>query len=74
MTAEAGFRQSKRVPYQQRQLSERLWNEFAKSKKHEIARNLLQSKELRESPKKFGDERFLEEFILEKHNGWGFNF
>jgi hypothetical protein len=74
MAHNAAFMQNSKPPQMQKQLMEKLWNKFSESRKSNAARNLVQSKELKESPEKFGDENFLEDFIFEKHHGWGFSF
>jgi len=68
----AAFMQSDKPPKQQKELIGRLWNEYSGTREFEASLRLLQSKELRESPERFGDEKFLEDFLIEKHRGWGF--
>lgn len=69
----AAFMQSKKPKEGQKQCLERLWEKMLESRKFEISKSLLKSKELKEQPEGFGNESFLEDFVWQKHHGWGFS-
>ena len=73
MASQAAFVQSDKPSKCQKQLAERLWNNFSQSRKHKTTRELVQSKELKEHPELFGNESFLEDFVFKKHHGWNFS-
>ncbi len=70
----AAFMQSNNPREAEKQSLKKLWDNFAQNKSQKPVRSLLQSKELKEHPEKFGDESFLEDFIFQKHYGWNFSF
>jgi hypothetical protein len=70
----AAFMQSSKTTESQKQSLKRIWNNFAQTKSNKTVRSFLQSKELDSCPERFGDESFLEDFIFQKHYGWGFSF
>ncbi len=70
----AAFMHNKKPDENQKQTFRGVWNSFVESRNKKVVRDLLQSRELREAPEKFGDEDFLEDFIFEKHYGWNFSF
>jgi hypothetical protein len=73
MASQAAFMQNDKPSKCQKQLAERLWNNFSQSRRHKTTRELIQSKELKEHPELFGNENFLEDFVFKKHHGWNFS-
>jgi len=70
MSVYSAFMKSDKPKIEQKQKLERTWNYFTRTRKYETTRNLLQSRELKENPGVFKDERFLKYFISKKQDGW----
>ena len=71
MAIQAAFMQSDKPPKCQKEITEKLWDRFCETRKSKLNKELAQSRELKECPEKFGDEDFLEEFVVQNHYGWG---
>lgn len=63
----AAFLESEVPKPEQKEKLRKVWNFYAKTRKNNVIRNIFQSRELKECPKKFCDKRFLRDFITEKY-------
>ena len=69
----AAFMKNKNPPQVQKQKLERAWNVYARSRRYQASRDLLQSREIKENPEMFSDKKALREFIFRKQFGWNFS-
>jgi hypothetical protein len=69
----AAFMKNNNPPQEQKQKLERAWNVYARSRRYQPSRDLLQSREIKEQPEIFRDEKSLRDFIFRKQFGWNFS-
>jgi hypothetical protein len=69
----AAFMKNDKPPQGQKQKLERAWNFYGRSRRYQASRNLLQSREIKEQPGIFRDEKYLREFIFRKQSSWNFS-